>query len=181
MFKKFQGKDDISAVNQVKSSVRKGIRANVLETFPGLGEDIDAILPKKEPLKLLKCKDHVEILSVNSELLFFRQRDGPYFPTLRLLHKYPKMLPHLQVDKGAIKFLLSGANIMCPGLTSPGAKMDEVDAGKVVAIMAEGKEHACAVGLTKLSTEDIQKVNKGIGVDNIHFLCDGLWLLNKLE
>lgn len=44
----------------------------------------------------------------------------------------PKMLPHLQVDKGAIKFLLSGANIMCPGLTSPGAKMDEVDAGKVV-------------------------------------------------
>lgn len=35
------------------------------------------------------------------------------------------MLPRLQVDKGAIKFVLSGANIMCPGLTSPGAKMEE--------------------------------------------------------
>ena len=31
--------------------------------------------------------DHVEIISVNSELLFFKQRDSPYFPTLRLLHQ----------------------------------------------------------------------------------------------
>ena len=36
----------------------------------------------------------------------------------------PNMLPKLQVDKGAIKFILSGANIMAPGLTSRGACMD---------------------------------------------------------
>ena len=36
----------------------------------------------------------------------------------------PFMLPWLQVDKGAIKFILSGANIMSPGLTSAGAKME---------------------------------------------------------
>lgn len=29
-----------------------------------------------------------------------------------------------KVDKGAIRFILSGANIMCPGLTSKGAKME---------------------------------------------------------
>ena len=32
-----------------------------------------------------------------------------------------------------------------------------------------------AVGLTKLSTADIRAVNKGIGVENIHDLNDGLW------
>lgn len=32
----------------------------------------------------------------------------------------PFICPHQQVDKGAIKFILSGAHIMCPGLTSPG-------------------------------------------------------------
>lgn len=37
-----------------------------------------------------------------------------------------------QVDKGAIRFVLSGANIMCPGLTSPGAKMSRVPKGTVV-------------------------------------------------
>ena len=36
----------------------------------------------------------------------------------------PTILPRVQVDKGAIRFILSGANIMCPGLTSPGARMD---------------------------------------------------------
>lgn len=37
-----------------------------------------------------------------------------------------------QVDKGAIRFVLSGANIMCPGLTSPGAKMTDVPKDAVV-------------------------------------------------
>jgi hypothetical protein len=33
----------------------------------------------------------------------------------------------LRVDEGAIKFVLAGANIMCPGLTSEGATIhDEV-------------------------------------------------------
>lgn len=31
----------------------------------------------------------------------------------------------LQVDRGAIKFVLAGANIMCPGLTSPGGALDD--------------------------------------------------------
>lgn len=39
----------------------------------------------------------------------------------------------LQVDRGAIKFVLAGANIMCPGLTSPGGFLDdEVDAERPV-------------------------------------------------
>lgn len=44
----------------------------------------------------------------------------------------PFFLPMQQVDKGAIRFVLSGANIMCPGLTSPGAKMTEAPKGTVV-------------------------------------------------
>lgn len=76
-------------------------------------------------------------------------------PTLKLYHKFPFFLPMEQVDKGAIRFVLSGANIMCPGLTSPGACMTPVDKGTVVAIMAEGKTHALAIGQTTLSTEDM--------------------------
>lgn len=30
-----------------------------------------------------------------------------------------------QVDRGAIKFVLAGANIMCPGLTSPGGALND--------------------------------------------------------
>ena len=34
-------------------------------------------------------------------------------------------MPHMQCDKGAIKHVLGGADIMCPGLTSPGGKIDD--------------------------------------------------------
>jgi len=69
-----------------------------------------------------------------------------------------------------------GANIMCPGLTSPGATIhDEVDEETPVAVYAEGKDHAVAVGYTTMSTGDMVSVNKGIGVENLHYLNDGLW------
>ena len=68
----------------------------------------------------------------------------------------PDLLPKLQVDRGAIKFVLSGANIMCPGLTSKGARMDiDLPEESMVAIMAEGKENALAIGWLKMSTEDM--------------------------
>lgn len=62
----------------------------------------------------------------------------------------------MQVDKGAINFILGGANVMSPGLTSKGAKMTpDLKAGQVVTIVAEGKQHALAVGLLKMSPEDM--------------------------
>ena len=94
------------------------------------------------------------MVNSSGDFLFFRHRDGFWVPTLRLLHKCmtlsinlffflvhfkinnlsldPYILPWQQVDKGAIRFVLSGANIMCPGLTSPGAKMTPVAKGAVV-------------------------------------------------
>jgi PUA domain protein len=45
---------------------------------------------------------------------------------------------------------------MCPGLTSKGARLDEdLPANTIVGVFAEGKEHALAIGLTKMSTEDM--------------------------
>lgn len=41
-----------------------------------------------------------------------------------MLFTDPDIMKKLQVDRGAIKFVLAGANIMCPGLTSPGGVLD---------------------------------------------------------
>ncbi|CAH1970607.1 unnamed protein product [Acanthoscelides obtectus] len=140
MFKKFDEKESVSGVLQLKSSVQKAIRTKLLESYPHLENYIDTILPKKDSLRIIKCHDHIEII-VNSagDLLFFRHREGQWMPTLRLFHKYPFFLPMQQVDKGAIRFVLSGANIMCPGLTSPGAKMTEVPKDTIVVCMNKAK------------------------------------------
>ena len=74
--------------------------------------------------------------------------------------------------------------MMCPGLTSKGGALPPAEeglpAGAVVAIHAEGKEHACGIGLLKLSTEDIKKINKDIAVETIVFVGDDLWPLKTV-
>jgi hypothetical protein len=47
--------------------------------------------------------------------------------------------------------------------------MVQVDAETPVAIYAEGKEHAMAIGYTKMSTADMKSINKGIGVSGALF------------
>jgi PUA domain protein len=63
------------------------------------------------------------------------------------------MMPKFQVDRGAIPFVLRGANVLAPGLTSEGGCLEEgVEEGQPVQITAEGKINACAVGIAKMST-----------------------------
>ncbi|KAG9511370.1 GMP synthase [glutamine-hydrolyzing], partial [Fragariocoptes setiger] len=180
MFKKFED-NNVSGTIQLKSSVQKGIKAKLVEQFPNLEKYLDQIMPKKEPIRLAKCHDHIEILvAPNGNQLFYRQRDGPYFPTLRLVHQYPDLCPTMQVDRGAIKYVLSGANIMCPGLTSPGGRVpDDIANDQVVTIMAEDKSHALAIGITKMSGTDMKTINKGIGVELVHYLNDDDFFAKK--
>lgn len=95
------------------------------------------------------------------------------------MHRFPQCFPTLQIDRGAIRFVLSGAQLMCPGLTSPGARLPDAEhnvaAGVVVAINAEGKSNACMVGLLTMDTEKIKTVSRGVGVETVHYLGDGLW------
>ncbi|CAE6532478.1 unnamed protein product [Rhizoctonia solani] len=176
--------------------------------MPALAADEGALLehiwPKKESVTLVKCKDHISILALHGEPLFFQHFDGPYMPSLKLLHKckftyvvldatsspnlihhvVPNLLPHAQIDRGAIPYLLGGANMMCPGFTSKGGKLPDKDsalpAGAPIAIHCEGKEHAIGVGVLKMGTEEIKSVNKGIAVDIATYLGDGLWAIEKL-
>jgi malignant T-cell-amplified sequence len=77
--------------------------------------------------------------------------------------------------------VLSGAQLMCPGLTSPGGKLPEdgqdIEKGQVVAINAEGKENAVMVGILKMGTKEIKTVKKGVAVEGGMYLGDGLWNL----
>ncbi|KAI5962092.1 TMA20 [Candida pseudojiufengensis] len=193
MFKKFS-KDDIHSRSNIKSSVQRGLRSNFVNTYPDLENAIDNIIPKKSQLILIKCEDKIQLYSVNkseiptdpesneepdqegSEIILF-QHFTDIIPTLKTVHKFPELFPKVQVDKGAIKFVLGGANIMCPGLTSKGAKLPEEnwEEGKIVTVYAENKENALAIGKLVMSTDDIKSKNKGIGIELIHYLGDGLW------
>ncbi|KAG9076890.1 translation machinery-associated protein 20 [Ceratobasidium sp. UAMH 11750] len=188
MFKKFSPSTDIASNALIKSSVQRGIRTTLLAQMPALAADDGALLeyiwPKKEGITLVKCREHVSILALQGEPLFFQHFDGPYLPTVKLLHKFPNLLPHVRIDRGAIPYLLGGAHMMVPGFTSKGGRLPEKDAelpaGAPVAIQCEGKEHAVGVGILKLGTEEIKKLNKGTAVEVAAYIGDGLWAVDKL-
>ncbi|GME87744.1 hypothetical protein B5S28_g902 [[Candida] boidinii] len=175
MFKKFT-KEDVHTRSNVKSSIQRGLKSTLVGQYNGLEAAIDDIVPKKSQVMLYKCEDKIQLYIVDNEVVFFQKFDE-LIPSLKLIHKYPSCFPRVQVDRGAIKFVLSGANIMCPGLTSAGAELPEVSLPKdtTVAIYAEGKEHALAVGKLLMSTDEIKSINKGIGIEIIEHLGDGLW------
>lgn len=111
--------------------------------------------------------------------------DAP-LPHLRLAHQYPSCFTTLRVDRGAIRFVLGGAALMVPGLTSAGGRLPgegdgapegELEEGAVVLIGAEGKEAACAVGVLKVGTARMKSEKKGVAIEAPHFLGDGLWRL----
>jgi PUA domain protein len=180
MLKRFTA-EEVSSTSQIKNSVQRTIISQIVERYPNIEPHIETILPKKS-FQLAKGLDGLQLIVGNNEIVFFSvDRDGPFFPNLRIVHKYPSMMKRMQVDKGAISFVMGGANIMCPGFTSPGGALPvSCEEGEPVAIYAEGKVNAMAVGITKMSTETIKKVNKGIAVDSVHFLNDGLWQTKSL-
>jgi PUA domain protein len=56
--------------------------------------------------------------------------------------------------------------MMAPGLLSPGGALpDNLDKDAIVAVHAEGKEHACGIGKMAESSADIRKVGKGAAVE----------------
>ena len=59
---------------------------------------IDDLLPKKVSTIVAKSANHVQLLlSPEGEVLFFQHREGIWFPTLRLVHKFPQLGPVWQV------------------------------------------------------------------------------------
>ena len=67
MFKKFEAKD-VGNTNQMKSSVQRGVRSKLVERYPAIEEHMDAIMPKKAVVKLVKCHDHIELIEIDGEI-----------------------------------------------------------------------------------------------------------------
>ena len=183
MFKRFSIEESVSGQSAMKSSQQRQARGKILEQMPLIEAYIEDFFPKKEKTLLVKCAGHLTILASSSGTpLFFQTRNGDYIPTLRTLHKYPFLLPVMRVDRGAIKHVINGADIMVPGLRSTRAIIqDDIKREQVVSVFAESKDHALAIGITKMSSQQMKQNDKGIAIESLHHVSDGLWKCDSLS
>jgi PUA domain protein len=131
---------------------------------------------------MVNSPDRVQLYLVGSTPVFFQHMTDAILPHLKLVHRFPHCFPTIGIDRGAIRFVLSGATLMAPGLTSAGGVLPEKEKalkeGDPVVIVAEGKQEATAVGLLAMGTEDVKVKGKGPVVEDAHYLGDGLWKLH---
>ena len=141
MFRKL----DVAKLEQTKSSVARGIRGRIAEQYPQLEDEdvLDELIPKKSVMTIAKTAEKNAVIVVDGSPLFFQLRDGPYFPTLKTLHKYLRHDAQAPRGQRRDQVRVPGRQHHVPGLTSPGAQMhDEVEEDTPVAIYAEDKTHA---------------------------------------
>lgn len=73
----------------------------------------------------LRSEYKVDLIQVEREVLFF-SKEKYIVPHLKLLHRYPDMLPKQVVDVGAVGPLLNGSDVMAPGLLTAAAQLNPV-------------------------------------------------------
>ena len=68
---------------------------------------------------------------------------------------------------------------MAPGLTNREAAMEEFKKGDIVSIFANTKSCAYAIGKAAMGSKKILEKGKGVAIEILHKLNDGLWHLDN--
>ena len=108
--------------------------------------------------------DGIKILKVNDDYL-------PFLSETETLEKFPTVT----VDMGAVKFMCKGANLMRPGIKEFG----EFEKDKLVCIVEESQHKFLAVGKSMVSSSELENMEKGEVIKNIHYISDRFWETGK--
>jgi len=138
---------------------------------------ISRIFTEKPKIEFLRIENRDEIIVINNILSFWITKER-YVPCLTLLNdpniKFP--IKSVTVDKGAIKFVADGADIMRPGIT----KIDSsIRKGDIIKIQEELHGRALAVGVAMFDAQVMQKMDKGKVIQTIHSVNDAIWEFSK--
>jgi len=131
--------------------------------------DLDGHFTKKDVYEDVSTKE-VRMLLINRKPSFFYQEEIA-IPTLHLLQE-ANILKFITVDKGAIKFVVNGADIMRVGIVEIDTSIDKDD---LIAIKEETYGKVIAVGKALVSSEEMESMKSGKAIKNIHFIGDKIY------
>jgi len=106
----------------------------------------------------------IKILKINDDYL-------PFLSETETLEKFPS----ITVDMGAVKFMCKGANLMRPGIK----KFTEFEKDNLVCIIEESQHKFLAVGKAMVSSSELENMEKGEVIKNMHYISDKFWETGK--
>jgi PUA domain protein len=109
--------------------------------------------------------DGIKILKVDDDYL-------PFLTEIEMLKKFPA----ITVDMGAVKFMCKGANLMRPGIK----EFTEFKKDNLVCIVEESQHKFLAVGKAMVDSSELESMEKGEIIENIHYISDRFWETGKI-
>ena len=128
--------------------------------------------PRIKNLKVHQITEDAQIIVGNGVKILKTNNDYlPFLSEINLLEKFP----YVMVDMGAVKFMCKGANVMRPGIKN----YNEFEKEKIVCIIEESQHKFLAVGKSLVSSSEIEKMEKGEVIKNLHYISDKFWEVGK--
>ena len=149
--------------------ISKSETASVLKT---ISEKWNMEFPKIKNLKVHEISTDAQII-VGNEIKVLKIGDEyvPFLSETQMLEKFP----YVMVDMGAVKFMCKGANVMRPGIK----KHSDFQKDDIVCIIEESHHKFLAVGKTLVSSQEMETMEKGEVVKNLHYVSDKFWEVGK--
>jgi len=129
-------------------------------------------IPKIKNLKVYEIDNETQLIT-GSEIKILKIKDEhlPFLSEISILEKFP----YVQVDMGAVKFMCKGANLMRPGIK----KFSEFSKGDIVCIVEESQNKFLAVGKSEVASIELENMEKGEVLRNLHYISDKAWEISK--
>ena len=128
--------------------------------------------PKIKNLKVHQITNDAQIIT--GQGIKILKIDDDYLPFLSETETLEKF-PNVTVDMGAVKFMCKGANLMRPGIK----KFTEFEKDKLVCIIEESQHKFLAVGKAMVSSSELEEMEKGEVIKNMHYISDNFWETGK--
>ena len=129
-------------------------------------------LPKIKNLRVHYIADDAQIITAKDIMILKTGENHlPFLSQKELLEKFPNVM----VDMGAVKFMCNGANVMRPGIRS----YSEFEKNQIVCVIEESQHKFLAVGKAMVSSSELETMQKGEVVKNLHYISDKFWEIGK--
>ena len=115
--------------------------------------------------------DEYSLILVDGKPLLF-EIEGQLFPTVRGAIEMKLNKRIVTVDKGAVRFVSNGADVMAPGIVEADSEIKE---GDLVIIIEEAHRKPLAIGKALMSGLQMVETDSGKAIKSITHVGDKLW------
>jgi PUA domain protein len=156
---------------KVKSRVqlRKNVKNKMLKDLVSIFGETMAELENKVMEKV--TLDEYSLILVDGKPLLF-EIEGYLFPTVRGALEMGLQKRLVTVDKGAIRFVSNGADIMAPGIVGADSEIKE---GDLVIIVEETHRKPLAIGRALMEGTQMVEADSGKAIKSITHVGDKIW------